>query len=110
MGKILPYYKKAIIDEIVDNITSGTSNYYAFASMAEDAFSTNTASEVANSDYYTTFNNDWLMLFGKKLTAADIVPFIEKNMWTTNTVYSRYDNTSNTLYTDNNYYVITIAN
>lgn len=107
MGKILPYYKKAIIDEIIDNITSGTSNYYAFASMAEDAFTNSTASEVANSDYYTTFNNDWLMLFGKKLTAADIVPFIEKNMWTTNTVYSRYDNTSNTLYTDNNYYVIT---
>jgi hypothetical protein len=107
MGKILPYYKKAIIDEIVDNITSGTSNYYAFASMAEDAFSNTTASEVANSDYYTTFTNNWLMLFGKKLTAADIVPFIEKNMWTTNTVYSRYDNTSNTLYTDNNYYVIT---
>ena len=107
MGKILPYYKKAIIDEIIDNITSGTSNYYAFASMAQDAFTNSTASEVANSVYYTTFTNDWLMLFGKKLTAADIVPFIEKNMWTTNTVYSRYDNTSNTLYTDNNYYVIT---
>ena len=107
MGKILPYYKKAIIDEIIDNITSGTSNYYAFAAMAPDAFSNTTASEVANSDYYSTFTNDWLMLFGKKITFSDIVPFIEKNMWTTNTVYAQYDNTSNTLFADNNYYVIT---
>lgn len=108
MGKILPYYKKAIIDEIIDNITSGTSNYYAFAANPI-AYTGNTTPEVANSDYQTTFTNDWLMLFGKKLKTADIVPFIEKNIWTANTRYDRYDNTSNTLYYDNNYYVITNA-
>ena len=106
MGKILPYYKKAIIDEIIDNITSETSNYYVFAANPV-AYTGNAVPEVANSDYETTFTNDWLMLFGKKIKTADVVPFIEKNMWTNNTVYSRYDNTSNTLYVDNNYYVIT---
>jgi len=107
MGKILPNYKKAIIDEIIDNITSGTSNYYAFA--ANPIAYTGSAPEVANSDYETTFTNDWLMLFGKKLTPSEVVPFIEKNMWASGTVYDRYDNTSNTLFTNNNYYVITNA-
>jgi len=108
MGKILPYYKKAIIDEIIDNITSETSNYYAFASNPI-AYTGNTTPEVANSDYETAFTNDWLMLFGKKLKTADIVPFIDKNIWTANTRYDRYDNTSNTLSYDNNYYVISTA-
>ena len=107
MGKILPYYKKAIIDEIIDNITSETSNYYAFAS--NPIAYANSAPDVANNDYETTFTNDWLMLFGKKLKTADVVPFIKKNIWTSNTRYDRYDNTSNTLYYDNNYYVITTA-
>ena len=107
MGKILPYFKKAIIDEIIDNIISGTSNYYAFAAMSPDAVTNTTFSEVANNDYQTTFVNDWLMLFGKKLTTADVLPFIDKKMWTSGTKYDAYDNTSDSLLSNDNYYVIT---
>ena len=32
MGKLLPTFRKAIIDEIMDNISSNTSQYYVFAS------------------------------------------------------------------------------
>jgi len=106
MGKILPYYKKAIIDEIINNVSSNTSFYYAFAARSVDTSNT-TAQDITNDDYTTTFSNHWLMIFGKKLTAADIVPFIKKNMWASGTVYDAYDNTSTTLYANNNYYVIT---
>ena len=64
MGKLLPSYKKAIYDEIIDNITSNTSHYYAFA--ANPVAYSNTAPEVSDDDYSTTFINDWQLLFGKQ--------------------------------------------
>jgi hypothetical protein len=104
MGKLLPSYKKALYDEIVNNISSNGSHYYAFA--ANPVAYSNTAPEVSNDDYSTIFINDWQLLFGKKLSNSNIYPVISKNIWYSNTLYSRYDNTSNTLYIDNNYYVI----
>ena len=104
MGKILPSYKKAIYDEIVDNIVSNTSHYYVFAS--NPVAYTGLAPDVSGDDYSTTFANDWQLLFGKKLANSNIMPMISKNIWASNTIYNRYDNTSNTLYIDNNFYVI----
>ena len=94
MGKLLSSYKKAIYDEIVTNITSNTSQYYAFA--ANPIAYSNTAPAVSDDDYSTTFLNDWQLLFGKKLANTNIYPVINKNIWSSNTVYDRYDNTSNT--------------
>lgn len=104
MGKILPSFKKAIIDEIVDGISSNGSQYYAFAS--NPVAYTGTVPSVPNDDYSTQFVNDWQLLFGKKIKAGDVVPVIDKNTWTANTVYDRYDNTSNTVLVDNNFYVV----
>lgn len=102
MGKLLSSYKKALIDEVVTNITSNTSQYYAFASNPITIANTVTTDD----DYSTTFMSEWQMLFGKKLTSADVVPVIKNNIWTTNTTYSQYDNTSTTLHSNNNFYVI----
>lgn len=104
MGKILPSYKKALIEEIVDNIAANSSHYYAFASNPIAYVGTPPA--VSNDDYSSSFEFDWKMLFGKKLYPADVVPVIQKNMWTSGTVYDRYDNTSNTVIANNNYYAI----
>jgi hypothetical protein len=104
MGKLLASYKKALVDEIVDNIASNTSQYYAFA--ANPVPYTSVAQEVTNDDFSTYFINDWTMLFGKKLFNNDILPVIDRNIWSTNTVYDRYDNTSNTLYENANFYVV----
>lgn len=104
MGKILPSYKKAVIEELVDNIYSNTSQYYAFAANPV-AFS-GAIPSIANTEYDTNFISNWQMMFGKKIKAGDISPVISKNIWEANTVYSSYDNTSNTLYVDNNYYVV----
>lgn len=104
MGKILPSYKKAVIDEIMDNVFSNTSQYYAFA--ANPVAHNGTPPTLTNDDYSTHFINNWQMLFGKKIAAGDIVPVISKNMWSSNTVYARYDNTSNTVLSNNKFYAI----
>lgn len=104
MGKLLPTYKKVIIEELVDNIFSNSSQYYAFASNPVEY--PGAVPAVSNSDYNTVYEYNWSMLFGKKIKSNDIAPVIEKNIWNTNTVYEMYDNTSETLFTNNNFYVI----
>ena len=104
MGKLLPSYKKALIDEVKDNIASNTSQYYAFA--ANPIEYVGTAPVVTEDDYSTLFTNDWQMIFGKKISNNDIYPVVQKNIWTSNSVYSRYDNTSNTLHSNNKFYVV----
>jgi hypothetical protein len=102
MGKLLSSYKKALIDEVIGNIASNTSQYYAFASNPVTIANTATTED----DYSTTFSSEWLMLFGKKLTPSDVVPVIKNNPWVSNTVYEQYDNTSKTLHANNKFYVV----
>lgn len=103
MGKLLPSYKKAVVDEIINSITTGGSTYYAFASNpvlnANDSPATFTGD-----DYSEKFVNDWQMLFGKKITANDIRHIIKNNVWQQNTVYDRYDNTKDI--SNSNFYVL----
>jgi len=103
MGQLLPGFKKSIVDEIIDNISTNTSHYYAFAShpVAYTAGTPNTA----QSDIESSFLNSWTMMFGKKLSNTNIVPMITNIPWTTNTVYTKYDNTSNTL-SNSQFYVV----
>jgi len=102
MGKLTPSFKKALFDEMYDNIASNTSHYYAFVSAALAA----NVSTVANNDYSVNFINDWTMLFGKKINPNDIVPVVSKNLWANGTVYRRYDNISNTTYSNSGFYVV----
>lgn len=104
MGRFSPNFKKALFDEIIDNIQSNTSHYYAFA--AHTTPYTSSAPAVTEDDYTTSFINDWTMIFGKKLYSYDIIPVVQKNIWASNTVYHRYDNTSNTLFTNNIFYAV----
>lgn len=104
MGKLLSNFKKSLIEELKDNVFSNTSHYYAFA--ANPIEYSNGIPTITDDDYTKNFTNDWLMLFGKKIFSHDILPVIDKNLWTTNTVFDRYDNTSQTLHTNNNFYVI----
>lgn len=91
MGTLLPNFRKAILEDVLTAMSSNTGYYYAFAS--------NPVPYVGNTPVLTTdnyeinFKSDWRILFGKKVTASDVVPVIRNIIWTTNTVYTRYDNT-----------------
>jgi hypothetical protein len=105
MGKFLPSYKKAIIDELISSISSNTSQYYAFASNPVP-YVGNTPS-VTSDEYSAVFVNDWQMLFGKKLSNTNISPMIINTTWTTNTVYSMYNNTNAYYSNTSDYYAVT---
>ena len=102
MGNLLPSYKKAVIDDIINGVAGNTSQYYAFA--ANPVGWTGNTPSITSDDYTTTFSNDWQMIFGKRLSNTNFAPIILNNLWVTNTVYNRYDNTVANL---TNYYVIT---
>lgn len=104
MGKLLPYYKKAIVDELIDNVTANDSSYYAFASNPIPYAGDPPA--IANTDYDDLFINNWQLLFGKKLNKTNFAHIIDNNEWSANTVYRRYDNMDSELYTNNMFYVI----
>jgi hypothetical protein len=91
MGALLPNYKKAVIDEIINNIASNTSQYYAFAAGPVPV--TGNTPAITLDDYNTKFKNDWGLLFGKKLQSTDVLPIINYNLWSSGSVYTRYDNT-----------------
>ena len=104
MAKILPQFKSSLIEDVKKNIASNSSNYYAFLSHPIQ-YSGDTPLET-NDDYTSLFINNWTMIYAKKISNTDIVPVIQNNIWSTDTVYDRYDNTSNSLYVDNKYYII----
>jgi hypothetical protein len=104
MGKILPYFKKAIIDELIDNVSANDSYYYAFASNPIPYSGDPPA--IANTDYQDLFVNNWQLLFGKKLNRTNFAEMVDNNQWTSNTIYRRYDNTDSSLYSNNLFYVI----
>jgi|694.fasta_scaffold04465_3 hypothetical protein len=104
MGLLLPSYKKAIIDELLDNVSSNTSYYYAFA--ANPTPHNGIIPTISNDDQLALFTNDWEMIFGKRLYPSNFAPLIKNNQWTINSIYDRYDNTDKNLLANNNYYVI----
>lgn len=87
---------------MITNITSNTSHYYAFAANPIDI---TTPATINSDDYNNTFINNWQMIFGKRLSPTDVLPVIKNNLWTYNSIYDRYDNTTDILMNDN-FYVI----
>lgn len=104
MGLLLPSYKKAIIDELLDNVSSNTSYYYAFA--ANPTPHNGIVPDISNDDQSALFTNDWELIFGKRLYLNNFAPLIKNNQWTINSIYDRYDNTDKNLLANNNFYVI----
>lgn len=105
MGLIIPSFKNAIFQDILNSIRAGISYYYAFASNPTVNNYIGIPA-LTNDDYTDKFNYDWNMIFGKLLTSNNMMPMIQNNIWASNTYYTQYDNTSNTLYSNNNYYTI----
>lgn len=99
----LSAFKQSFVNELVDSITNTYSYYYAFAS--DPVPNANGIPTLTEDDLTKIQNVMWPMMFGKKLGAGDIRPMVNNITWTTNTVYTRYDNTVNSL-ANANFYVI----
>lgn len=105
MGEILPYYKKSIVDSIKKSIEANNANYYVLASNPIPW--NNSVPPSRSGEYIASFYPVWSSIFGKKLFSGDIVPMIRNIEWASGTVYDRYDNTDEFLYSyDKNFYVV----
>src|SRR5271167_4164767 len=107
MGQLQPAYAKAIFDDLISVIESNSAHYYAFASNPVP-FTGNTIPTLTADDYTDQFTNDWQLLFGQLLSEDDILPVVNSNIWNSGSVYSRYDNTSQTLFANLDYYITTL--
>lgn len=103
IGRVLPSFAKSMYDEMIDNITSNTSHYYAFAALMNR--NADGLEITDNNDYNNNFIPTWKILFGKKLTNTDISPVVYKNMWEKDKVYDKYDNLNINLHANANFYV-----
>jgi hypothetical protein len=103
-GVLKPSYKKALIDEMFDNISSNASYYYAVASNPISIVGS--ASNTTTDDKNSQFDTDWLMMFGKKLSISNFAPLVDNNLWSNGFVYRTYDNNDVDLYSNNKFYVI----
>lgn len=103
IGRVLPSFAKSMYDEMIDNITSNTSHYYAFAALMNR--NADGLEITDNNDYNNNFIPTWQILFGKKLTNTDISPVVYKNMWQKDKIYDKYDNLNINLHANANFYV-----
>jgi hypothetical protein len=104
MGALLPFYRKAIIDDVVENVSNDTSYYYAFASYPFP--NSGSVPSVTLDIESSVMSNLKYALFGKRLTPSDVAPFIRRVTWQSSNVYASYDHTDPNLY-GKDFYVIT---
>lgn len=103
MAQLLPYYKSSLVQDVLNSVSNGVSNYYFFASNPvpnEDGIATETAK-----DLETLHEPIWTMLFGKLLSNNEIKPVVNYYQWTSNTEYAMYDDQANNL-ANSQFYVI----
>lgn len=91
MAVLSPNYKKSVIDDIIAQISANSSYYYVFASNPIPNVSGVPDDDLG--DKTTSAISDWSMLFGKKLVNTDFNSVITNITWTTNTIYTQWDDT-----------------
>ena len=102
MKLITENFKTHMAAQFVESVSeTSNSTYYVFAARSlpftddDDPPSPNTAL------YDTTYSLYDEMLFGKKVTSADIKHMIRNIPWVTGTVYDSYDHADTTLSSKN---------
>lgn len=94
------------IDSFVKNITDSSKSYYIFIGKP-DPWPDEQNPPAANTsihEYQQTIYDD--LVYGKKIGQYDVAYMIPKHVWTSNTIYDRYDQNDANLYTKK-FYVVT---
>lgn len=92
MAVLLPNFKKSLLDDMLAQMSSNSSLYYAFAANPIPNVSGVPVDDLGDKTTAGIF--DWSMLFGKRLSNTDISAVINNIPWVTNTVYTQFDDTT----------------
>lgn len=107
MGQITYSYNTTVVDNFKNSVLANTTQYYGFIAISGEKESVD---PISNTNYDIVFTSNWKTIAGKKLSYNDITHVIEKNIWSSNTVYRRYDNTDEQIFSSKDFYVITEPN
>jgi len=101
MSKLLTKFKRNAIDSFLADVGS-SNNYYVFVGGQSEYPTSNVTPEVDSVE--TTYNTWNELMFGKK---ANFIRMTDKYVWTSNTVYTQYDDTVDL--SDEDFFVVTSA-
>jgi len=105
MAILTTKYNINMANAFINSVESGENSYYVYTAYSTE-FSSGYAPSPDNSVANTQQNvyND--ILYGKLITSSNIKNVVPRHTWTAGTVYARYDQNVNNLYSTN-YYVVT---
>lgn len=84
-------------------------SYYVFAARQSPYENDGTAANTIDDEYESNIFLHEELMFGRKVTNADVVPVINKKVWQSNTIYAIYDDKDATL-NQKDFYVLTSEN
>jgi hypothetical protein len=108
-------HKVDVVNNFINSIESGDKSYYCFVAKATPWLNSNgsvdesqiiTADNSVNQTDQDVYRD---MVYGKKLSNAEVTFMIKRHNWTSNTVYTQYSHTDEDLY-DKPFYVVTETN
>lgn len=100
-------YKSTTVDQIIAevSISTNTNGFYVFAGQPS-SWPGSDSNVAAPTDSPSQFVNLYQnMVFGKKITSADVIPMINRNDWVSGIVYTNYDQDTSNLF-DTNFYAV----
>ena len=104
-GIVTPSFKNDTINNLINEI-GYTSNVYFVGFGRQESWDDELAPPAPNNSVqsyiYQTYDS---LLFGKRVSAEDVVPVIRKVVWTLNTVYDYFDHKDGSLL-DKDFYVV----
>lgn len=98
-------FKNHSAEQIIESVFEPDSTVYYVYAANHMPYSGNTIPEPTNSQADLIANTYSNMIFGKRVTAADVKLMIRRIDWTSNTVYDMYDHNDSTLF-DKDFYVL----
>lgn len=103
-------FKLNSAQEFIDSFaTQNTSVYYVFCGRSYPYANDNNVPDLYDNSENIVYDAYDDMLHGKRLSANDVCLMIKRHNWTSNTVYTRYDDQANNLY-DTQFYVVNSNN
>lgn len=103
MKLVTNLFKTNIAVRTIEQLSSNTGSYYLCAAYANTASST--YSEEVNTIKDVVYDFDKNVIFGKKISSADIVMAVDNVPWVEGNTYDMYDDTTENLY-EKNFYVV----
>lgn len=103
-------FKLSSAQEFVSSFSQTNTNiYYLFNGRNHPYANDSNVPVIYDNDDYLVYQAYKDMIYGKRLSANDVCLAIKRHDWTSNTVYSKYDDQSNNLFTSA-FYVINSNN